>query len=307
MAGVVASRPLKFLTTWAAPTNTRNMHPKVFAQSLLAVLLWSTFAYLGLRLAHVPAFLLVGAALLIGSLCSIHRIREWRVPISTLLLGVYGLFGFHFCLFLALRYAPPIEANLINYLWPLLIVVMSPLFLFDYALKTRHVVAALLGFAGAMLIVTGGRFGFAVEYALGYLLAGASAFIWASYSLLTKRVNPFPNAAIGLFCLCAGALSLIMHFALEPPYAFTSSDIPLLLVLGIGPMGSAFFVWDSALKNGDPRVIGSLAYLTPLLSTLVLILTASGSFGLVSGVAMLLIVGGAIIGSLPARPIASSN
>ena len=52
-----------------------------------------------------------------------------RVSWPLLALGVYGLFGFHFLLFISLRLAPPVEANLVNYLWPLGIVVMAPLFL----------------------------------------------------------------------------------------------------------------------------------------------------------------------------------
>lgn len=80
---------------------------------------------------------------------------------------------------------------------------------------------------------------------------------------------------------------------------------PFLLVLGMGPMGAAFFLWDAALKNGDPRIIGSLAYLTPMLSTLLLIVTGSGAFGRVTGIAMVLIVGGAALGSLPAAGRAS--
>jgi hypothetical protein len=60
------------------------------------------------------------------------------------LLGVAGLFGFHFLLFLALRLAPPVEANLVNYLWPLLIVVLTPLILPGWRLTPRHVTAALL-------------------------------------------------------------------------------------------------------------------------------------------------------------------
>jgi len=270
---------------------------KAIGQSLAAIALWGVLAYLALALAHVPPFLLVGSALLVGGLCGLHRVAQWRVPATTLLLGVYGVFGFHFCLFLALRNAPPVEANLINYLWPLLIVVLSPLFLRGYSLGVRHVAAALLGFAGAALIVTGGHIDFRPEHAAGYGLACASAFIWASYSLLTKRVAPFPNAAIGLFCLIAGALSLGMHFALEPRYTFVARDYPLLLVLGLGPMGSAFFLWDAALKNGDPRIIGSLAYLTPMLSTLVLVATGRGTLSAVSALAMALIVGGAVLGS----------
>jgi drug/metabolite transporter (DMT)-like permease len=274
------------------------MQTKAHIQSLLAIFLWSTLAYLGLQLSRMPPFLLVGCALVIGALCGVHKISQWRVPYRTLLLGVYGVFGFHFCLFLALRYAPPVEANLINYLWPLLIVVLSPVFLRDYRLRARHIVAASFGFAGAVLIVTGGKLSFDSQYLPGYGLAVASAFIWSSYSLMTKRVPPFPNAAIGLFCLSAGALSLLMHFVLEEHYTFALSDAPLLAMLGLGPMGSAFFLWDAALKNGDPRIIGSLAYLTPMLSTLILILTGSGVFTVTSGIAMVLIISGAVIGSV---------
>lgn len=276
------------------------MSTKAISQSLLAIALWSTLAYLVLRLAHVPPFLLVGSALIIGSSCGARRIREWRVPFSTLLLGIYGLFGYHLCLFLALRYAPPVEANLINYLWPLLIVVLSPVFLPNYALTLRHVIAAALGFFGAALIVTGGRFAFDSAHALGYLLAGISAFMWASYSLMTKRVAT-PRGAVGGFCFSAGALSLLIHFALEPRYTFAMSDAAPLVALGLGPMGAAFFLWDAALKNGDPRLIGSLAYLTPMLSTLVLLLTGSGHLTPMTGIAMFLIIGGAVLGTYAAK------
>lgn len=269
---------------------------KPYIQALCAVLLWSTLAWLGLNLSHVPPFLLVGTALMIGSLCSVHRCAQWSVPFGTLLLGIYGLFGFHFCLFMALRVAPPVEANLINYLWPLLMVVFSPVFLPGYSLKIHHVVAALLGLSGAVLIVTGGAFHFRSEYRYGYMLAAISAWIWASYSLMTRRVKPFPGAAIGLFCLCSGLLSLLMHGLLERPYVWVAHDIPFLLVLGLGPMGGAFFLWDAALKKGDPRTMGSLAYLTPMLSTLLLVWVGGGSWTRVLGIAMMLIVSGAILG-----------
>jgi drug/metabolite transporter (DMT)-like permease len=97
--------------------------------ALGAIALWATLASLGVALAHVPPFLLTGLALVIGSVPAWPLARQWRVPASTLALGVYGLFGFHFLLFIALRNAPPVEANLVNYLWPLLIVVLAPLFL----------------------------------------------------------------------------------------------------------------------------------------------------------------------------------
>src|SRR6476620_5895905 len=117
--------------------------------ALGAIALWSTLAALGLALRDVPPFLLTGMALVIGSVPAWPLARQWKVPASTLALGVYGLFGFHFLLFVALRNAPPVEANLVNYLWPLLIVVLAPVFLPAMALTPVHVGAALVGFVGA--------------------------------------------------------------------------------------------------------------------------------------------------------------
>ena len=263
--------------------------------ALGAIALWALLATLGVALAHVPPFLLTGLALLIGSVPAWPRWREWRVPTSTLALGVYGLFGFHFLLFIALRHAPPVEANLVNYLWPLLIVVMAPLFLPGMRLRAVHVLAAAAGFAGAALAIVGGR-ALSGTWSWGYLPALGSAFIWASYSLLTKRVAAFPTAAIGLFGVVSGALSLACHTLLEPSVALSGRDWLLVAVMGLGPLGAAFFLWDVALKRGDPRRIGVLSYLTPLASTVLLVLaTGRGLTAWIVGAAAL-IIGAAVVG-----------
>lgn len=263
--------------------------------ALGAIALWATLASLGVVLAHVPPFLLTGLALVIGSLPSWPLARHWRVPAKTLALGVYGLFGFHFLLFVALRHAPPLEANLVNYLWPLLIVVLAPLLLPGIALRPVHVLAALTGFAGAALAIAGGR-DLAAGLAWGYLPALGSAFVWASYSLLTRRVAPFPTAAVGLFGLVSGLLSLACHALLEPAATLSARDWALIAAMGLGPLGAAFFLWDRALKTGDPRRIGLLSYLTPLASTLLLSLVSGNPLTLWLGLAALLIVGTAAVG-----------
>jgi drug/metabolite transporter (DMT)-like permease len=267
------------------------MQRSALLAALGAIALWGVLAALSLRLKGWPPFLLVGAALLIGSLCSAHRLREWRVPGHVLVLGVYGLFGFHFLLFLALRLAPPVEANLVNYLWPLFIVVLAPAMLPGQRLRVRHVVGAVAGFAGAALLVTRGRIAFDSAHAAGYAAALGSALVWATYSLATKRL-----AAFGLFCAVSGALAIACHVLLEPRYLPTPGELPWLAALGLGPMGAAFFLWDHALKRGDPRRIGALAYFTPLLSTLVLVAAGQGMLTGVALAAMALIVGGAVLG-----------
>ena len=267
--------------------------------ALGAIALWASLAALGVALSHVPPFLLTGMSLLVGSLIALplsrFDLRQWRVPLPTLALGIYGLFGFHFLLFLALRHAPPVQANLVNYLWPLGIVVMAPLFLPGVTLTTRHVLAALMGFAGAALAILGGASDVGeTRWAWGYLLALASAFIWASYSLLTQRVRHFPTAAIGSFALASGLLSLLCHAWLEPAVKLTAQDLLLIAVLGLGPLGGAFFLWDAALKRGDARQIGVLSFLTPLLSTVTLLLVRGEAPSLAVGLAALLIVGAAV-------------
>jgi drug/metabolite transporter (DMT)-like permease len=134
-------------------------------------------------------------------------------------------------------------------------------------------------------------------FAWGYIPAVCSAFVWASYSLLSRRVPPFPNAAIGLFGLVSGLLSLLCHAALETPATLSAADWGLVLALGLGPLGGAFYLWDAALKRGDPRQIGVLSFLTPLLSTLALLWVRAEmpSASILAAAAM--IVGAAVLGS----------
>ncbi len=281
----------------APPPPAGGVHPHVHA--LGAISLWSLLATLGLLLAHVPPFLLTGLALVIGSVPAWPLARQWRVPPGTLALGVFGLFGFHFLLFIALRHAPPVEANLVNYLWPLLIVVLAPVMLPGMRLRPAHVGAALAGFAGAAIAIVGAapQAGLASAWSWGYLPALGSAFVWATYSLGTRRVPPFPTAAIGGFGLVSGLLSLACHWLLEPAATLSARDWFLVAIMGFGPLGAAFFLWDRALKHGDARQIGILSYITPLASTVLLLATTGGPWRWTIAAAALLIIGAAVVGT----------
>ena len=267
--------------------------------ALGAIALWAALASLGVSLTHVPPFLLTGVALIIGSVPAwplvLRDPSQWRIPLRTLALGVYGLFAYHFLLFIALRHAPPVEANLVNYLWPLLIVVLAPVVLPGVALRLPHVLAALLGFGGAAMAIAGGR-ELSGTLAWGYLPALAAAFIWATYSLLTKRVAAFPTTAIGLFGLVSGVLSLLCHVVLEPAASLQARDWALLAVLGLGPLGASFFLWDKALKLGDARHIGILSYITPLASTALLLLVSGRPFSWSIAISTAMIISAAVLG-----------
>lgn len=281
--------------------NTSSQHRTGIILALTAILIWSTLALISTRLTHISSFLILGIAFLIGGSISLFRPDAWRIPLTTLFVGVAGIFGYHLLYFKAFTLAPAVEANLINYLWPLLIVVLSPVIIPGYRLTARHIVAAILGLTGAALIVTEGQLNIRSEFLPGYLLALGAAVTWAVYSLLTNRLPAFGTDSVGVFCLLSGVLSLAIFFlsggSIGDIQKISSIDWLLIIIAGLGPLGLAFYCWDGALKKGDPRILGSLAYLTPMLSTLNLLLFARKDLTTIAVIAMVLIIGGAILGS----------
>jgi drug/metabolite transporter (DMT)-like permease len=278
------------------------------ALALFTIVIWSTLALLSAGTARLPPLFAIGVALCIGGLVGIVRIREWKVPLLTLAVGVGGIFGYHALLFAAFRLAPAVEVNILNYLWPLLIVVLTPVYLRGYTLSGRNIIGAFLGLCGAILVVSGGRLAPDFSSLPGFALAALAAFVWASYSLLSKRLSSFPTGTVGLFCLVSGVLALALWAAgsvmtsgsLAMPIV-SGKEAAYLVLLGLGPMGGAFYTWDAALKRGDPRTIGALAYLTPLLSTINLMLFAGKAVSITALVAMVLIITGAVAGSMNPR------
>lgn len=121
--------------------------------------------------------------------------------------------------------------------------------------------------------------------------------IWSTYSLLVKRVAPFPTSSVAIFCLASGLLSLACHAVFEPRYLPALADAPYLVLVGLGPMGGAFYLWDIAMKSGDPRALGTLAYTTPLLSTLLVAASGEGALTAAALVGGGLIMSGAVIGT----------
>ena len=265
-----------------------------------AVLLWSLLAFLTAASGTMPAFQLTAITFAVGGLSLLlirpASIKAMRQPPRVWLLGVGGLFGYHVAYFFALRSAPPVEAGLINYLWPLLIVVFSA-FLPGERLKWQHIVGCGLALAGAVLVVTKGRgFSLDAQYLPGYFAALCAALVWSSYSVLSRRFAGVPSEAITGFCLATAVLAAGCHLAFEQTvWPGTAWQWAALLGLGLGPVGLAFYVWDIGVKQGDIQVLGAASYLTPLLSTLVLILTGYAAYTHLVLIACLLITVGAIV------------
>lgn len=276
---------------------------------LIAVLLWSALAPLTVMAGGIPPFQLVAMSFSLGAflgLCYLamrplarRDLAQLSVPAAAL--GIGGLLGFHFFYFLSLSLAPPLEANLVNYLWPLLIVLFSALLPnAGGRLRLHHLAGAATAFAGAVLAITkGAPIPTLLPSALaGYGVALLSALTWAAYSVLSRLFASVPSSTVAIYCAATALAATLAHLALEQTaWPLSGTQWLACAGLGLGPVGLAFYVWDYGCKHGDLRVLGASAYFAPLLSTLLLIL-----FGLAEGspvlwFAALAITGGALLAS----------
>jgi drug/metabolite transporter (DMT)-like permease len=280
-------------------TDSMTAHQATFA-GFAAILLWSSLAVLTAATGDIPPFQLLamgfGIAGLAGLLMLLRPggagLAALRQPLPAAALGVAALFGYHALFFIALKRAPVVEANLVNYLWPLLIVVFAgPLA--GVRVRPAQWLGTLLGLTAAVLVVARGVVGFRIDYLPGYLAALGAALTWSLYSVLNRRFGDVPSSAMAGACLLVALLGALAHLLLEETRVPTTAQWLLILGLGLGPTGLAFWLWDIGTKRGHIAVLGVLSYAAPLLSTGLLLLFGRAQPHWSQGVAVGLLLCGA--------------
>jgi drug/metabolite transporter (DMT)-like permease len=269
---------------------------------LTAILMWSLLSVLTVATGTIPAFQLAAMTFAIGALVGFSTWIGRKDAIRALthsplawIVGVGGLFGYHALYFLGLRFAPPAEANLLNYLWPLLIVLFSSL-LPGERLLPHHIIGALLGLAGTVLLFAGNTGHFTPAQLPGLIAAFVAAFVWATYSVMSRRLKSVPTAAVAGFCLATALLAALVHALIETTiWPDTPVQWFAVALLGIGPVGAAFYAWDVGMKRGDIRVLAAASYATPLLSTAFLIAAGFAKPTATLAIAAVLIAGGGLV------------
>ncbi len=269
----------------------------------VAVLMWSLLALFTAKAGNVPPFQLAAFTFFIGTIVGLIWLFLAKpkhagkpMAIHKLFLGGLGLFAYHALYFAALQSAPTAEASLIAYLWPLLIVVFSAL-LPGEKLMGHHILGALLGFAGAAIIIAGGRdLQINSDAIFGYALALLAAFTWTTYSLLSRRMPDMPTQSVIAYCAITTVLSILAHGLFETT-VWPTNPVQWLSIFGLGllPVGAAFYVWDHGMKHGDIQIIGASSYAAPLFSTIILILFGAAQFTWTIAIACILITLGALL------------
>jgi drug/metabolite transporter (DMT)-like permease len=274
-----------------------------------AVLMWALLALLTVASGDVPPFLLAALCFAVGGLVGLLDMARRGVPLDRAFgqppvvwaLGIGGIFGFHFFYFTAIRNAPPAQASLVAYLWPLLIVLFSGL-LPGERLRPAHLLGAALAFAGVALLLGPQAAALSGAHLTGYAAALACALFWSGYSVLSRVFGQAPTESVAGFCLVSAVLAALCHLALEPTvWPRDAGEWLAVLALGLGPVGGAFYVWDIGMKRGDVQLLGTAAYAAPLLSTALLVATGAAQPTLSLLAATALITGGAALAALGGR------
>lgn len=277
------------------------------AIGLLAIGLWSALAVLTKFSGAIPPFELMALGFSVAFIASIAVIlkkglagfQSWKQPASAWIYSFIGIFVYHALYFFALSKAPVAQASLIAYLWPLLIVVFSTL-VTRSGFKFRHLIGAILGFLGTVLVVLSshGPMTNPGGTIWGYAAAAGCAVVWSAYSVANRRFRDVPSDLIGGVCGLVAVSGACVHFLIEPTVWPTPHQWIAIILLGIGPVGLAFMAWDHATKHGYVSLLGATSYAAPLLSTLLLILLGfvPARWSLVG--AAILIVFGSVIASL---------
>ncbi len=244
-----------------------------------AVLLWGTLATLTtLKGGDIPPLqstaitFAVGGVTIAAYAMATGPARAMMPTLQSFLLGIYGLFVFHVLYFAALKFAPPAEAGLIASLWALLTVLLSG-FLPGVTLSYRHIVGALMGFTAAALLVwdkIGASAGHP-DALLGFSFAFASAVVWATYSVMSRLIAAVPSESVAPACFATAALALVCNLLFEGWVAPSASQWVVMVLLGLGPIGAAFMLWDIGMKHGNVAFLGVLGYASPVISTTLLI------------------------------------
>jgi drug/metabolite transporter (DMT)-like permease len=249
-----------------------------------AILLWGMLALLTSMSGDIPPFQLTAMTFFIAFLVGIAAFLKsgrdfsvFRQPPAVWINGIFGLFGYHAIYFMAMKSAPSIEASLIAYLWPILIVLFSS-FLPGERLRWFHLAGVALGFAGVTVLLLRGGFDVRQEYMTGYVLAFLCAVIWAVYSVVSRKLCSAPTMLIGAFCGITALMSFVCHLLFEKTVVVSGVQWIPVVLLGLGPVGTAFFAWDHGMKKGNIKLLGTLSYVAPLLSSVLLVLFGRAAF-----------------------------
>ena len=275
---------------------------------LLTILFWSaTPAVAKLALAELNNLQLLFYTSIVGVISlflvvlfqkKINQIKEFKKTDYFKMLGMWflGIFLYYIFLFGSFAIAPAGQANVVNYLWPVFIILFSiPILKEKFNYKT--ILAVLISFIGALIVFTRGEFSsFSNEYTFGYLLAALGAVCYGLFSVLGKKLH-YEKFTSMLFYYIFATILIIPTTLIFSKFVIPQSITTIIAILLLGGVFNsiAFVFWFKALKEGHTHKTANLIYAVPFLAIIWTYFLNSEPIRFFSVMGLILIIIGIII------------
>ncbi len=279
---------------------------KAYLLTLGVVLIWGSFAAVSkLSLKDLDSFQLQFYIFFIAALVNfvfliflkkLSLIRKLK-PKSLAKLSLYAIpaFFYYFSYWLSLKLIPASEAMMLNYIWPIMVVVFA-IPIFNEKLTVKKMLAVLLGFIGVVVIITKGDFSeFRISNPLGASFALFAGVCWGLFSNLGRKNKEDINISYFVYFATMFLLSIPALLLLSKPVVPTQTSLWGILSLGIFNLAIAYFLWFKALNLGKTVGVASLAYLTPFASLVYIFVLLNERIVIAQLIGLLLIITGALI------------
>lgn len=269
-----------------------------------ALFLWACSGVLASSVIKIPTFEVLSVAFSISfglTALLLTMRRRWtnvKQPLLLWVIGMIGVYGNDALYIAAFKHAPAAQADLISYLYPILIILLAS-YLPSEKFSFKYIIAGFLGFFGSYLLITAGgdATNFQLKYMTGYFLAFIDAIVWSVYCIAARYYKNTPSEMIGMYCGCGLILSLIMHISYEQTIIPNLHQTIVLIIMGLTTQGSAYFMWDYGIKRGNFNLLSVLAYSNPIIAVILLIIAGKSHYSDTLLIATLLIsLGGALAG-----------
>lgn len=269
-----------------------------------ALIFWALAAPCVTHIKSLPIFetlTIVFSVSFVLSAAKLTYCRQWsklKQPWFLWVIGFLGIYGNDLLYIAAFKNAPATHADLINYLWPIIVILFTS-FLPNEKLSLRHLIAASMGFAGIYILISQNNEGFDTQYLWGYSLAFTDALVWSLYTLMARYYGQSPVETIGIYCGLGALCSLGIHLHFEHALMPGIGQWFILIIMGITTQCLAYFFWDFGVKRGDFKLLTILSYGNPVLSIGFLILFGMAKPSIELWLACILVSLGGIVGMTP--------
>jgi len=281
---------------------------KAYMLALISVAFWSTMGtafkltlnYLNpgmlLLIATLTAFVFLGIVIFIkGKLVVLKKITL-KQAFNSALMGLFNPFLYYLVLFEAYNRIPAQEGVALNYIWPVVLVIFSIIFLKQH-ITLLSLLAILISFFGTLVIAMHGNFTeLRFSNTTGVLLAIGSAFFWASFWIINMKdpreaiVKMFVNFAFGAVYILTW--NILNHNIIIPPIHGLIGAV----YIGIFEMGLTFVLWLTALNLSTHTArVSNLVFISPFISLILVSFFVGEKILLSTIIGLAIIVSGIVI------------